>query len=370
MSTVILFIVLCCAAIQIPKIYLYFVRHGCGIAVFNHYPGPCRVIPNIECGAEDVAVTRDGLAFISNGNPASNPCPPSLLRGNIYLFDFNEPDKNVTRLSIISDYLNSSDFEPHGLSIWEGSKAETLLFAVDHGGKREKVQIFSFDRKKRNVLLHTETIYDDLFRCLNDLVTIGPRQFYITNYVYYCHSKHSDLTATLEHMFYLPWGNVVYYDGTKGKIAAKNLVVPNGINTSPDRKYLFVASSVLQEVLMYKIKPNKELQQHNVFKVYTDIDNIEVDQDSGDLYMGAHRREDRFLLMDYNGSLPSPSQVIRVKPIDKEWHNVEVTEVLSSDGLNFVRASSVGSFYKGQLLVGGVYHRLGYCKVLNTKTEG
>ena len=351
-------IAVCIAAIYIPKIYLHLVSNGVGVHVFNHSPGPCRVVPDIECGSEDIAITQDGLAFISNGFRGINPCPPSILKGNIYLFDFNDPDKNATRLSIISDTMNMDVFDPHGLSIWENSSGEVLLFVVDHGNKTETVKIYSFDRKKRNMLFHKETIHDESFRCLNDLVAVGPRQFYITNFLYSC------ATLTLEHVLHVSWGSVSYYNGTKGRILVEHLNVPNGINISPDGRYIYVACPMLQELLIYERVKGEEIKLYKTFKVNSGIDNIHVDQDSGDLYFGA-RRGDRIMLAEYNGTQPAPSQVLRVREIGRDWSNAEVIEILSNDGQNFVRASSVGAFYKGQLLVGSIYHRLGYCKVIN-----
>ena len=357
--SIILGIAVCLAAIYVPKIYWHFVSNRYEVNVFNHSPGPCRIVPDIECGSEDIAITQDGLAFISNGFRGINTRPPSILKGNIYLFDFNDPDKNATRLSIISDTMNMDVFHPHGLSIWENSNGEVLLFVVDHGNKTETVKIYSFDRKKRNVLIHIETIYDESFRCLNDLVAIGPRQFYATNYLYSC------ATFRFELALLLSWGSVTYYNGSNGRIVAEGLTIPNGINISPDGRYIYVACTMLQELLIYERKKDEEIQLYKIFKVNSNVDNINVDQNNGDLYLGAHRHVDRVLLADYNGTLPAPSQVLRVREIGKDWSNAEVTEILSNDGQNFVRASSVGSYYKGQLLVGSIYHRLGYCKVIN-----
>ena len=360
LRSIILGISLCLIAC-VPNIYLYFLRFGVGLHVFNHSPGPCRVIPGLEYGSEDIAVTQDGLAFISNGLRGDSPFPHSMLIGNIFLFDFNNPDNNVTRLSVISETMNLSDFEPHGLSIWESNNSELLLFAVDHGNKSNTVKIFSFDRKKRDMLFHKETIRDTSFGCLNDLVAVGSRQFFATNFVYRC------ATVMLEHIFFLPWGSVTYYDGSKGSIVADALTGPNGINTSPDGEYLFVASLFLNDLLVYERRKGGDIKLHKTIKINSAVDNIHVDQDSGELYIGSHRRVDRFMftLADYNGSRPAPSQILRIRQIGKDWNNVEVTEILSNDGQNFVRASSVGAFYKGQLLVGSVYHRLGYCKVIN-----
>ena len=57
---------------------------------------------------------------------------------------------------------------------------------------------------------------------------MGEDSFYFTNF-YKFH--------ILEEIKYgLPFGNVCFYDGTKGRIVLNELAVPNGITSSPDGK--------------------------------------------------------------------------------------------------------------------------------------
>ena len=44
--------------------YFWLVDNGYGVHFYNVQPGPCRVVPGIECGSEKVNVTHDGLAFM------------------------------------------------------------------------------------------------------------------------------------------------------------------------------------------------------------------------------------------------------------------------------------------------------------------
>lgn len=48
-------------------IYLFLVNHGVGVHYNDVKPGPCRIIPGISCGSEQISVTNDGLAFITSG---------------------------------------------------------------------------------------------------------------------------------------------------------------------------------------------------------------------------------------------------------------------------------------------------------------
>ena len=350
------------SAIVMMKLYMILAGKGFGVTVFNHYPGECRVIPNLECGSEDVAVTKDGLAFISNGFRGLTGCDRKTITGNIYLFDYKNPSANVTKVEIISTSIDLKEFEPHGLSVWEDGEGVVFLFAVDHGVS-ERVQLFEYRRNNPGRLQHKETIMHEKFICLNDLVALGKSSFYITNFLKYCKTAH--IALMLESQLALPTGDVVYYDGGDAAVVGSGLKMPNGVNLSPDRRHLYVTASSQESLLVYKRnEQNGSIELVREFPLHTAVDNVEVDLDTGDLYIGAHRSY-RLLLEDYNGTQPAPSHVLRIRPTDEKWSDAVVTEILSSDGFNFVRGSSVASFYKGGLLVGTVYHRLAYCQDVN-----
>ena len=65
----------------------------------------------------------------------------------------------------------------------------------------------------------------------NDLVAVGPRQFYYTKFRAY--SSHS-FKAQLEMYALLRWGGIVFHDGVGESLVVDGLQMPNGINKSPD----------------------------------------------------------------------------------------------------------------------------------------
>ena len=353
------------------KVYFTLVQEGVGVPIFNHYPGNCRVIPGLECGSEDFAVTGDGLAFISNGLRAFPKCNYSLNKGNIYLFDFNKPNSNVSRLEIISETINFDQLDPHGMSLWEYPESQKLsLFVVDHGHGDDVVYVFEYDRSEPTKLLHKETIKDSTFVCLNDLVATGPHSFYITNYLAYC--KISSVAIALEFFFQAKTGNVVYFDGEKGRVLKSGFAMSNGINMSPDGKHIYVALSSNRDLLIFKrdVKTN-DIHLIKELHLTSSPDNIEVDDDTGDIYIGAHKNY-KLPFGTYNGTFAAPAQVLRVRCLNENWDQCTVTELLSSDGIDFARGTSVAHFHKGGLLIGTVYHKLAYChdvKLYDSPTE-
>jgi len=77
---------------------------------------------------------------------------------------------------------------------------------------------------------------------MNDLVVVARDQFYITRYFW----ARGDVARTMfEVLTRRHWGAVQYYDGRRARTLVENLFIPNGINISPDGKYVFVIWNVL-----------------------------------------------------------------------------------------------------------------------------
>lgn len=341
------------------------VENGLGVPIFNHQPGKCRVIPGIECGSEDLAVTKDGLAFISNGLRLIPKCDYSQHKGNVYLFNFNNPKANVSRLEIRSETIDLNDFDPHGLSLWEHTDdpRKISIFLVDHAKNAELIHIFEYNRDNPGTLAHKESIKSDKFVCINDVVATGPHSFYVTNFLAFCQVSHAALF--FEMLFKMKTGNIVYFDGKEGRIVGNGYAMSNGINLSPDGKHLYLATSTSKQLLIF----NRNIETNEVTLVkelplMTSPDNIEIDKDNGDIYIGCHK-DYKLPFANYNGTFVAPSQVLRIRCPKNDFDECKIIEVLSSDGVDFVSGSSVAHRYKGGLLIGTVYHRLGYCEGVN-----
>ena len=82
----------------------------------------------------------------------------------------------------------------------------------------------------------TVSTYVQLFKLspcstsLNDLVVMGEDSFYFTNFYQF--------DIKLEILLRLRLGYVGFYDGFRGHVIIRRLFIPNGLNTSPDGKYV------------------------------------------------------------------------------------------------------------------------------------
>ena len=130
---------------------------------------------------------------------------------------------------------------------------------------------------------------------------------------------------------------------------------------SPDGKHIYVALTSNRDLLIFKrdVKTN-DIHLIEELHLTSSPDNIEVDNDTGDIYIGAHKNY-KALFGTYNGTFAAPAQVLRVHCLNENWDQCTVTELLSSDGIDFARGTSVAHFHKGGLLIGTIYHKLAYC---------
>ena len=138
-------------------------------------------------------------------------CNKKYLQGHIYLFDFNQPEKNVNKLIIQSDTLDLEAFGPHRMDIYEDlEKCNVKVYVVNHAEKIDSVEVFQYHRSNPQKLIHLDKIVDDKFICLNDITVMDENRFYITNSMKYCHSRFA--VAMTEYVLKLKTASIVYYD--------------------------------------------------------------------------------------------------------------------------------------------------------------
>eukprot|EP00063_Salmo_salar_P082655 XP_014057490.1 PREDICTED: serum paraoxonase/arylesterase 2-like [Salmo salar] len=244
----------------------------------------CHLLKNIEYGAEDITILRDGLAIISTG--LKYPGMPSFSDdpGKIYTLDLLDPRLIPVELTIKGD-LDRDSFNPHGISVYIDETDKTIhLFVVNHPQHyTSQVEIFLFVEED-NTIVHLKTIKHDLLHSVNDIVAVGVESFYATN----DHSYPSEALHMLAVFLGLPWADVVYYSPGGVKAVGDGFLSANGINMSPDKRYLYVSAILDHEIAVFEIKKNKDLVHVKSVAVGSLCDNIEVDHVTGDIWLGCH----------------------------------------------------------------------------------
>ncbi|XP_072026105.1 serum paraoxonase/arylesterase 2-like [Amphiura filiformis] len=335
--------------------------------IYQHYPGPCRIIPEIDSGSENIALLSNGLALISSG---CNPVHMGFVldneilnhQGNIFLFDFNHPEKNATKLKLTGKDFEYARFSAHGIDVYEDKKTGAVsVFVVNHRRDHEVIEVFQFDHKSLT-LHHKKSVIDPIMRSVNDVTAVSSDAFYFTNDGY----STSFLTRNLETFLMLAKGNVVYYDGKKMRKVADKGFGDNGIAVSPDNEFIYVAQPTGMIINVYERNRDATLRLVQVIDLGTAPDNIFVEPGTGDLWLGCnpvlHRLMDNFK----NKTVTAPSQVLHVKWEDptRVTHGYTLSEVFLDTG-DFLSTSTIAAYHQSTkgLLIGTVVTKLAYCQI-------
>jgi len=251
-----------------------------------------------------------------------------------------------------------ADFRPHGISLFVGPDGRATLFVVNHPGESlfvaqsgagpqapaHTIEVFELDGMN---LRHRETLADESMISPNDIVAVDHRRFYFTN----DHGSAPGWKRTLEDYLRLGWANIVYFDGVEFREAADGLSYANGINLSPDSARLYVAEVTHGRIREYaRDTETGGLEELRRFDTGFGVDNIEVDPDTGELWLGGHVKLLTFTRHAADAEVLSPSQAARVRPADAPG----IDTVFLDDG-GMISGASVATGRDNVILVGSVF---------------
>lgn len=304
--------------------------------------GDCRHV-EIAPGTEDVTIDPDlNIAFISaadrrawyNGDGAQGVNP---LNG-IYALSLDGSD-TVRRVSPAME-----NFLPHGISLWRGDNGQKRLFVVNHPPTGEEL-VEIFDVGEAGDLTHIESVAFDALRSPNDVVGVGPRQFYASNDKRFKRG----IMATLEAYLALPVTDVVYFDGETGRKIVGGLTYANGVNRSADGSTIYIAELLKRRIDVYdRNEETGALKRVKTLPVNTAPDNVEVAGD-GALWVAGHSKIFDFIEHAKDPKAIAPSHIIRVDPRTGRKSDF----FISVNGE--INAASVGAVWDNTLIVGAVF---------------
>ena len=308
------------------------------------FAGTCETLTGVT-GAEDLQIDRqDRLVFVSATDRSAPAGHPAKLDG-LYTLPLDRPEAGFTRLS-----GTPHDFHPHGLSLYRGADGKLTLMVVNHQASGDQaVEIFDVavtgGATKLTARGHIEG--GELISP-NDLVAVGPGQFYVTNDF----GSTTSLGRTLEGYLLLPRSNVVYFNGELFRPAITGLTGANGIALSSDGSHLYVAETLGRSVLSYRRDVfSGVLVYENSTLLPAAADNIDVARD-GSLWVAGHPKI--FALLDYvaDRTKPSPSEIFRL-PVQAGVPQA-ATQVFADLG-HQIGAASVGAAMDGKLFIGSPF---------------
>jgi len=318
---------------------------GALVTLENQLVDQCQRV-DIAPGAEDVQIDPEtNIAFITAMERRkwyNEGVAGSANSNGVYALDLSSSDLNQIPSPVKVSPNDMEDFNPHGLYLWTGDN-EKRLFVVNHPTTGEEiVEIFSVGED--NLLTHLESISFDAMHSPNDVLAVGPRQFYATNDKGY----EGGIMETLEAYLALPFSSAVYFDGATGKIAAKGLTYANGINISPDGQTIYIAEFLKRKVSAFSRGDGGVLKKIKSMKVPTGPDNLDVDAD-GIIWTAGHTKVFDFLAHAKDSNAISPSVAAKLDPTTGKSETVFVSVKGEING------SSVGAVGAGKLVIGPVF---------------
>lgn len=319
--------------------------------------------PNFA-GPEDITIDAErGIAYISaldrtvTLRPPAELGPEDLARqselGGIYRLRLNE-SASLEKMKIVPEGVYNGNFFPHGVSLLKRDDEMDLLFVISHPVTKDDnlsyVEIFAIDENEA-ILHRVDSIADPGGIRLNDLVAVGPRQFYA--------SDNFDLNLFMTALGAAGSSKVRYFDGQYYKTVAEGLSFANGMAT--DGANLFVGESLTNRILTYQINPQDaaSLSLLSTLQLSAAVDNLEWDgPEKNALLIGAHPSQFRFLLHStFPALFAAPSRVI-VVPTLALTEGMLMEEVKEFDiAEELLSAASVAASYNGKMLVGAVFDK-------------
>jgi arylesterase/paraoxonase len=294
-----------------------------------YFAGQCETLELNE-SAEDMQVDRErGFAYLSLIDRGA------LARGEAAQGWIGRLDLNADTLVVEPALIDPPDhLRPHGLSLHIDENGRRTLVVINHplnrGIDAEHVELFAEEEPGR--FRHVSTFTDPLITRPNDLVAVGPGQYYVAND---SPPNSGELT------------NLVYVDHNGARAVADDIRSGGGINVSRDGMTLYIAETGGNAVRVLNRNPaDGSVETLSEIDLGTAPDNIDVATD-GSLWIGAH--SSLFgLVMHFIIGTDAPSQILRVEP-----DNLAIEEIYYNRG-DQISAGSVGLTYGNKLLIGSI----------------
>lgn len=185
--------------------------------------------------------------------------------------------------------------------------------------------------------------------CPNDVLAVAPDRCYVTN----DHGRKTGFMRTLEDYLSLPLSGIVYYNGEEFIQAYDGMSYANGINISPDGKYIYASETTGRKFLTLEQAPDGILSEVHTINLKSGLDNIDVDTD-GNIWIGSHPKMLDFVGHASDSTKHSPSQVFRLSPGVSSHTDYEIKEVFLDDGA-MISGSSVAVHHNETVYVGVVF---------------
>lgn len=296
----------------------------------------CQPVKGIA-GPEDIEIDEDGgRAFISSLDRRSDAAKG--VRGAIHVFNVDDP----LSASGWRDRTGGAPeaFRPYGLSYFEEGETRRLFVVNEAANAVELYEVAG-----NGDLNHLETFAERRLTSPNNVVAVGPRQFYVTNDV---RPGRNAPIANLHFLMNIGSGEIFYVDGDVWRVAAEGLRFANGLALSKDGLTLYAAETAGNALKVYDRDPQTGiLALSKTIALGASPDNINVDG-AGAVWVGALPKPLAVPRLARDADATAPSEVLRIGP-DGAAHTV-----YRNDGGEH-SAVTVAARVRNKLLIGALY---------------
>ena len=316
--------------------YAIFFYREANREIEPHFAGQCEIM-KLDGSSEDIQVDRErGLAYLSLFDRSSGMSGENVAQGTIARIDLN------AEVPVITSALISAPehLHPHGLSLFIDADGQRYIFVINHPEDRENgVEAVEFFRETEpGSFAHVETFKNVLLTHPNDLVAVGPREFYVA---IDDPRREGNLT------------NLLHFRGDDVTISIDDIESGGGINASADGRFVYVAETYAKAIRVFERNlANGKLASIRRINLESAPDNIDI-ADDGSLVVGAHSNTAALVLHFMTGS-DSPSQVLQIST--DASGNDTVKEIYLNRGEE-ISAGSVGATYNDLLIIGSITAR-------------
>jgi len=213
----------------------------------------------------------------------------------------------------------------------ENEPNKLYVFFVNHKKSGSVIEIFEHTLNT-NELVHLSTVKHGLIITPNDVVPVSKDEFYVTN------DHSTEFWRLFDDITRRPWGNVVFHSSITNttEIAIDGLRYPNGITSNWDNSKIYVGTSTGGELLIYDRKTNNKLHLSDRLFAGLSIDNISVDEKTGEIYCAGTQKPLVALayMKDRTGTAPSqPATIIKISnnTAEDKFYGIKYSQTIVYD---------------------------------------
>ena len=272
-----------------------FLYQAVNADIDEQFAGTCAAVP-LPGSGEDIQVDHArGLAYVSVFDRLGIAKGEAVQPGMVMRLDLN-----ASPLTPQPALQGGPELRPHGLSLYTEPSGQRHLLVINHPEDRENgtERIERYTETTPGVYAHAETFTSPLIVRANDMVAVGPRQFYVAQDV----DRTSGETLT----------QLVYFDGNEFSVAADDIQSGGGINASADGRLLYIAETGGKQIRVASRNADGSIATVRTIALDSSPDNIDVARD-GSLWVGAHANVIALAMHFIVGS-NAPSQVLKISP--------------------------------------------------------